>query len=65
MGLEEILIELGADKPFDDDGNYTEGGIKAQEKLLDIVDGLKSIGALGKTGDQLEAYLDEVVRLGF
>lgn len=65
MGLEDILRLLGADKPFDDNGNYTEDGIKAQEKLLDIVDGLKSIGALGKTGDQLEAYLDEIVRLGF
>lgn len=69
MGLEEILQELGAEKPFidkpDGTGDYTEDGLCAFAKLLRIVDGLENIGALGKTGDDLEAYCDEIVRLGF
>lgn len=65
MDLEKILQELGADAPFDDNGNYTPEGVRAVEKLLRIVDGLKYIGALGKSGDDLEDYLDEIVINGF
>lgn len=65
MGLIEILQELGADKPFDNKGNYTPNGVIAYEKLLRIIDGLDCIGALGKTGDQLESYFSEIVRLEF
>lgn len=65
MGLEEILKELGANIPFDNNGDLTPEGADAEEKLLRIVDGLKYIGALGKSGDDLECYLDEIVRLGF
>lgn len=65
MGLEKILQELGAEKPFADNGDYTEDGLCACAKLLRIVDGLNAIGTLGKTGDELENYLDEIVRLGF
>lgn len=65
MGLEEILKELGADNPFDDSGELTSDGIAACDKLIKICDGLKRIGALGKTGDSLENYIDEIVRLGF
>lgn len=69
MGLEEILQELGAEKPFDDKpdgtGEYTEAGLCACAKLLRIGGGQMQIGALGKTGDELENYLDEIVRLGF
>lgn len=36
-----------------------------QKKLLKIVGGLEYIGALGKSGDELENYLDEIIRLGF
>ena len=67
MGLEEILKQLGADIPFDESGDLTPNGADAYEKLLRIVDGLKQIGALGKgkSGDELESYLDEIIRLGF
>ena len=65
MGYEEILQELGAKTPFNKNGNYTDDGLKAQDKLLRIVSGLRDIGALGKVDDDLEAYLDEIVRLGF
>lgn len=67
MGLMEILQELGAEEPFDDsaNGDLTPEGADAFDKLLRIVDGLDNIGALGKTGDELENYLDEIVRLGF
>lgn len=69
MGLEEILKELGAETPFDETGDLTgdltSEGADAFDKLLRIVDGLDYIGALGKKGDELETYLDEIVRLGF
>ena len=65
MGLAEILKELGADIPFDENGDLTPNGADAYEKLLRIVDGLKYIDALGKSGDDLECYLDEIIRLGF
>lgn len=65
MGLEEILKELGAEVPFDKDGGLTPEGAAAEEKLLKIVGGLEYIGALGKSGDELENYLDEIIRLGF
>ena len=65
MGLEEILRELGADIPFDDNGELTSEGADAYEKLLKINEGLWQIGALGMRGDTLECYLDEIIRLGF
>ena len=65
MGLEEILKELGSETPFDEDGDLTSEGADAFDKLLRIVDGLDYIGALGKKGDELETYLDEIIRLGF
>ena len=65
MGLEEILKELGSETPFDETGDLTSEGADAFDKLLRIVDGLDYIGALGKKGDELETYLDEIIRLGF
>lgn len=65
MGLEQILKELGSDMPFDNDGELTPEGAEAYDKLIRIVDGLDYIGALGKKGDDLEDYLDEIIRLGF
>lgn len=65
MGLEEILMLIGAKNPFKKNGKLTESGEKAYLKLVKIVNGLDCIGALGKTGDELENYLDEVIRLGF
>ena len=64
-GLEEILKALCAETPFDETGDLTPEGADAFDKLLRIVDGLDYIGALGKKGDELETYLDEIVRLGF
>lgn len=65
MGLEQILKELGSDMPFDNDGELTPEGAEAYDKLIRIVDGLDYIGALGKKGDDLEDYLDEIIRMGF
>ena len=65
MGLEEIFKELGAETPFDESGDLTPEGADAFDKLLRIVEGLDCIGALGKKGDELENYLDEIIRLGF
>ena len=65
MGLEEILKLCGAKKPFAKDGELTSQGIRACERLGMIVDGLEQIGAKGKTGDALQNYIDEIIRLGF
>lgn len=65
MGLEEILIELGAKQPFDKDGDLTTDGANAWEKLIKVVEGLHYIGAISETPDKIEAYCDEIIRLGF
>lgn len=38
MGLEEMLIELGAEQPFDDNGDLTVSGANAWEKLIKIIE---------------------------
>lgn len=65
-GLEGILNILGTETPFDKKtGDYTEEGTIALGKLLELVDNLDYIGALGKKSDELEGYCDEIVRSGF
>lgn len=65
MGLEEILIELGAKHPFDKDGDLTTDGANAWEKLIKIIGGLHNIGAISEKPDDIESYCDEILRLGF
>ena len=66
MGLEDILQELGTTKRvFDDNGKLTIGGEEAYKELLRIVAGLHHIGAISETPDKIEAYCDEIIRLGF
>ena len=65
MGLEEILMELGAKRVFDDRGNLTIGGEEAYKELLRIVAGLHHIGAIKETCDDIEAYCDAIISLGF
>ena len=65
MGLEKILKELGAKKPFNKNGDLTLNGEKAWEKLIKIIEGLYYIGAIKEKPDDIESYCDEIVRLGF
>jgi hypothetical protein len=65
MTLEEILIELGAKKPFKKNGELSESGTVAWEKMIKIVGGLYHIGAISEKPDDIELYCDEIVRLGF
>ena len=64
MGLEEILKLCGAKKPFAKNGGLSSQGIRACERLGMIVEGIEQI-ATGKTGDELQNYIDEIIRLGF
>ena len=48
MTLAEILIELGAEQPFDKDGDLTVNGANAWNKLIKIVEGLHYIGAISE-----------------
>lgn len=65
MGLEEILKELGADMPFNENGDLTPNGADAWEKLINVVTGLNNIGAIQEKPDNIESYCDEIMRLGF
>lgn len=65
MTLDEILIELGATKPFDENGDLTADGTNAWEKLIKIINGLHHIGAISEKPDDIESYCDKIVRLGF
>ena len=64
MGLYGILQVLGAKTPFDNNGDLTPEGADAWEKLILIVGGLHNIGAIVETVDRIEAYCDEIVRVG-
>lgn len=63
--MEELLKILGANNPFNDNGDLTSDGSEAYEKLIQIVSILYYIGAITKTPDQIESYFDEIIRLGF
>lgn len=65
MGLEEILKELGADIPFDKNGDLTASGADAWEKLINVTTGLNDIGAIQEKPDDIESYCNEIVKLGF
>ena len=65
MNLEIILKELGAEIPFDEDGSLSKNGAVAWEKLIKIIEGLYSIGAIKEKPDDIENYCEEIVRLGF
>lgn len=65
MRLEEILQELGADMPFDENGDLTPNGADALGKLINVVTGLNNIGAIQEKPDDIESYCDEIMRLEF
>lgn len=65
MTLEEILKELGATIPFDENGDLTPNGADAWDKLINVVTGLNNIGAIQEKPDEIECYCNEIVRLGF
>ncbi len=64
-GLEGILMELGANQPFDGCGDLTPDGSMAYEKLMKIIGGLNHIGTIQETVDTCEKYFNEIIRLGF
>lgn len=63
--MEKILNILGSKKPFDRNGELTESGAKAYEKLITILDELNNVGAIDKSVDDLEAYFDEIIDQGY
>ena len=65
MTLEEILKELGATIPFDENGDLTPNGADAWDKLIHVVTGINNIGAIQEKPDEIECYCNEIVRLGF
>lgn len=60
--MEKILNILGAEKPFDENGDLTMGGADAYEKLIKIIEELHYIGAVSKSVDDFEKYFDEIIR---
>ena len=65
MTLENILQELGAEKPFNTSGGLTADGTEAWDRLIRIVIGLHNIGAIKETPEHVECYCNEIVRLDF
>ena len=65
LRLEEILQELGAAIPFDENGDLTPNGADALEKLINVVAGLNSVGAIQEKPDYVERFIDEIMRLNF
>ena len=63
--MEEILNILGAEIPFDDNGEWTINGANAYGKLIVILSELYKIGAVNKSVDEFEKYFDEIIRMGF
>lgn len=63
--MKKILNILGAEIPFDNDGDLTTDGANAYEKLIKILEELNHIGAVNKSINEFEKYFDEIIRLGF
>ena len=63
--MEEILVVLGAETPFDENGELTPEGADAYEKLVEIIGHLNRIGAISEDVDKCEKCFDEIMRLGF
>lgn len=63
--MEKILNILGAEVPFDDNGELTFNGVTAYGKLVVILSELYKIGAVNKSVDEFIKYFDEIIRMGF
>lgn len=61
--METILKTLGADNPFDENGDLTVVGADAYEKLIAILWELNYIGAITETVDSLESYFDTIIKI--
>lgn len=63
--MEDILKILGAEQPFEKDGELSKEGADAYDKLTKIITHLNNIGVIKETLDQCEHYFDEIMELGF
>lgn len=63
--MEEILKILGAEQPFEEDGELSKEGADAYDKLIEIIVLLNNIGVIKETVDQCEHYFDEIMELDF
>ena len=63
--MEEILQLLGAESPFDDDGELTLDGADKYDILMKIVERLHRIGAISEKPDKVEEYFDKIMTLGY
>lgn len=60
--IKNILQELGVNEPFTDDNGYSKEAIKALGSIINIIKTLNSVGAITEIGDELESYIDEIIR---
>ena len=63
--MEEILKLLGAEHPFDDNGDLTPDGADKYDVLIRIVERLHRIGAISEAPDRIEEYFDKIMTLGY
>lgn len=63
MNLETMLVSLGCKKPFKKNGNVSESGWKAYDKLMSILVYLKNNNVINFRQDDLDKWVDEVVKM--
>lgn len=63
--MEKILLELGCESfPFKENGQLTEEGIIAYNKLINIIYELNRIGVIREGVDYCENQFDEIINQG-
>ena len=63
--MEDILKILGAEQPFEKDGELSKEGADAYDKLTKIIIHLNNIGVIKETIDQCVHCFDEIMEFGF
>ena len=61
MNLETILVSLGCKKPFKKNGDISQDGWKAYNKLMSILIFLNDNNVINFRQDNLDRWVDEVV----
>ena len=61
MNLETIFVSLGCKKPFKKNGDISQDGWKAYDKMMSILIFLQNNNVINFRQDNLDRWVDEVV----
>ena len=62
MNLETMLVSLGCKMPFKKNGDMSKSGWEAYDKLMSILVYLKNNNVINFCQDDLDRWVDEVVK---